>query len=147
LIRAAFSASSIARIAYAAGCTSSTKSDSPASTMDPCLLRLTRNACCGSSPAGEDLRRRGVGRGDPERLQHRVRGGLYLGGAAVDLQVAELPLDDQQPGLHGEVLDGDVGQGLDVQAGGHLDDLRRGGAASRGSSSPNSTSSAAAAGR
>ena len=49
LILAAFSASLVARIAYEAGCISSTNTDSPASAIEPILLRLIRKACCGSS--------------------------------------------------------------------------------------------------
>ena len=49
MIRAAFSASLTARIAYEAGCISSTNSDSPGSAIEPSLLRLMRNACWWSS--------------------------------------------------------------------------------------------------
>ena len=45
---AAFSASFVARIAYDAGCISSTNSDSPRNAIEPTLLRLIRNACWAS---------------------------------------------------------------------------------------------------
>ena len=38
----------VARIAYDAGCISSTNSDSPCSAIEPILLRLIRNACWAS---------------------------------------------------------------------------------------------------
>jgi hypothetical protein len=41
----------------------------------------------------------------------------------VQLQVAELPFDEQDAGGHVRVLEGHVGQWLDIQPWGHLDDL------------------------
>jgi hypothetical protein len=49
-MRACFSASLAARIAYEAGWSSKTNSDSPGSTIEPSLFRLTRNACWASTP-------------------------------------------------------------------------------------------------
>ena len=43
----------------------------------------------------------------------------------MDLEVAELPLDDEHAGLHLGVLERHIGQRLDVQSGSDLDDLRR----------------------
>ena len=53
-----------------------------------------------------------------------ARGLHRRGRARVDLQVAELALDHQDPGLHVGVLERDVGERLDVQARRDLDDLR-----------------------
>ncbi len=43
----------------------------------------------------------------------------------MNFEIAELPLDHQNAALHVGCLQRHVGQGLDVEAGRHLDDLRR----------------------
>ena len=64
-------------------------------------------------------------RGRAQRAEHRGGRRLHLVGAAVDLQVAELPLDHQDARPHLGVLESHVGERLDVQARRDLDDLRR----------------------
>ena len=79
---------------------------------------------------GDDLRAEnpglgGIGGGGIERIEHRRGGRLNGGGVArMELEIAELPLDHEDAGLHIGVLDGDVGQRLDVEPGRDLDDLR-----------------------
>ena len=49
---------------------------------------------------------------------------LHLVGAPVDLEVAELSLDDEDAGSHLGVLERHVGERFDVDPGRDLDDLR-----------------------
>ena len=126
----AFSASLIARIAYDAGCISSTNSDSPGSAIEPSLLRLIRNACWWSSrEISFDARIDGGVASDAVAPSAASTAALADSTAAVErewiLEVAELPLDDQDPSLHLGVLEHHVGQRLDVEPGSDLDHLRR----------------------
>ena len=74
----------------------------------------------------EDLRRGRILGRCAQCRQHRVARGLHRRGrAGVDLEVAELALDDQDPRLHLGRLERDVGQRLDVEPRRHLDDRRR----------------------
>ncbi len=78
----------------------------------------------GHDPRGEHLRLRRLVGVRAEGLQHGVARGLHLAGGSVHLEVAVLPLDDEDPGLHLGVLQRDVGQRLDVETGRDLDDQR-----------------------
>ena len=84
-------------------------------------------------------------------VEHGLGGGLHRGDVAgMDFEIAELPLDDENAALHLGRFQRHVGQGLDIEAGRHFDDLRRHvgcAAASPGSRCRDSTWSAAAAGR
>ena len=72
----------------------------------------------------------------PSDLENRGAGGPHLVGAAVDLEVAELPLDDEDAGPHLCVLERHIGQRLDVEPGSDLDDLRRDVAAGQAAADP-----------
>jgi hypothetical protein len=43
----------------------------------------------------------------------------------MDFEIAELPLDDENAALHVSLLQGDVGEGLDIKSRSHFNDLRR----------------------
>ena len=75
---------------------------------------------------GQDRRRRGLRGLRAERLEHRVAGGLHRRGRArMELEVAELALDDEDPRLSLGVLEHDVGERLDIEPGGDLDHAGR----------------------
>jgi hypothetical protein len=84
----------------------------------------------------EHVRPGRVGRARAERVEYRTARRLHFVGGAMNLQVAELPLDDEDPGRHVRVLKRNVGKRLDVQPGRDLDYLRRDVASWQGAADP-----------
>ena len=70
----------------------------------------------------QDLGLRAIGELHAQRLEHRVAGVLHVGlGVGVELEDAEVALDDHQAGADVGRLDGGVGHLVDQHAGSDLD--------------------------